>query len=164
MKRCDYCGLENEEAASHCSRCGTAEFEERPWEAFWTQHPDPPREQISSSDRRTRFLITTLNAAELDALFGAESSQVAVRLKPLIRKLRHRTNRLTGELRLSWRDVQGINVMAFKPTRRQAEQRLAAQLLRQIFERSLGEGLNEFGQLFRRSNDVPSVGVSALNE
>src|SRR5262245_19318532 len=70
MKRCDYCGLENEDAASHCSRCGTSKFEERPWLPFWTQSAEPAGEQISSSDRRAgeqispsdrraRFLITT---------------------------------------------------------------------------------------------------------
>ena len=38
MKSCAYCSRENEDDATHCCECGTAEF------ALPTQHPESPQE------------------------------------------------------------------------------------------------------------------------
>jgi hypothetical protein len=97
-----------------------------------------------------------LNAAELEALFGNKPEGLSNLNEP-IRKLQLKTNRQTGGLSLSKRDVRRINRVAFASTTRPAKQQIAAEFLRRIFERSLGEKLDAFDDLFRKSNGVPLV-------
>ncbi len=91
MKVCNYCGRENEAAATHCRECGNAEFK-----SAGSVPPTPPVERetpvkfiprtLSSSERQQSFatlqtcrtleeadwLVTQLDAAGIEALIPDE--------------------------------------------------------------------------------------------
>src|SRR5262245_13514431 len=96
-----------------------------------------------------------LNPVELEVLFGDQLPKATPGLRRLLERLRRRANQRTGELSLSKANARQINRVAFNPSTPLTTQQSTAEFLRQVFERSLGERLDGFDDVFRKSNGVP---------
>lgn len=108
-----------------------------------------------------RKVAIHLNAEEAATLLGSPPPGGVSGLQRLIGRLRRKLSGEGAELSLNCRDVRRINRLAFTQTSRRANQRDVAEFLRLVFERSLGEGLNDFGGLYRKTNQVPGLSSAA---